>query len=99
MGMVAIFPALVVLVNGGIAMAAANCPEVGIGMGVPRPPIRLVGDPELLATIDAYRRGELPLVVPITLLRHCIRRHPDTYMERQHYLHPHPDVLSLRNAI
>ncbi len=81
-------------------MAAANCPEVGIGTGVPCPPIRLAGDPKLLATIDAYRRGELPvLVVPITLLRHYLRRHPDPYMERQHYLHPHPDELSLRNAI
>lgn len=54
---------------------------------------------EMLDTIDAYRRGEVPLVVPITLLRHYFRRHPDEYMERQVYLHPHPDELALRNAI
>lgn len=54
---------------------------------------------ELVATIEAYRRAEVPLVVPITLLRHYLRRHPDSYMERQHYLHPHPEDLSLRNQI
>jgi len=54
---------------------------------------------ELGEKIDAYRRGEIPLVVPITLFRHYFRRHPDPYMERQVYLHPHPDELSLRNAI
>ena len=54
---------------------------------------------ELVQTIEAYRRGEVPLVVPITLLRHYFRRHPDPYMERQHYLRPHPEQLSLRNAL
>ncbi len=54
---------------------------------------------ELGQQIDAYRRGEVPLIVPITLFRHYFRRHPDPYMERQVYLHPHPDELSLRNAI
>jgi uncharacterized protein YbgA (DUF1722 family) len=54
---------------------------------------------ELIQTIDAYRRGEVPLIVPITLLRHYLRRHPDPYMDRQYYLRPHPDKLSLRNAL
>jgi uncharacterized protein YbgA (DUF1722 family)/uncharacterized protein YbbK (DUF523 family) len=54
---------------------------------------------ELSDSIEAYRRGEIPLVVPITLLRHYFRRHPDPYMERQIYLRPHPDKLGLRNAL
>lgn len=54
---------------------------------------------EMLAIIEAYRRGEIPLVVPIRLFRHYFRRHPDPYMERQVYLNPHPDALALRNAI
>ena len=54
---------------------------------------------EILQAIDAYRNEEIPLVVPITLFRHYFRRHPDPYMERQYYLRPHPDKLSLRNAI
>ena len=54
---------------------------------------------ELNENIDAYRQGQIPLIVPITLFRHYFRRHPDPYMERQVYLHPHPDELSLRNSI
>jgi len=54
---------------------------------------------ELSASIEAYRRGEIPLVVPVTLLRHYFRRHHDPYMEKQVYLNPHPEGLGLRNAI
>lgn len=54
---------------------------------------------ELLDNIEAYRWGEVPLIVPTTLFRHYFRRHPDPYMERQVYLRPHPDELALRNAI
>ena len=54
---------------------------------------------ELVQNIEAYRRGDVPLIVPITLFRHYFRRHPDPYMERQVYLHPYPDELALRNAI
>jgi len=54
---------------------------------------------ELLASIEAYRREEVALVVPITLLRHHLRRHPDPYMEKQVYLAPYPEKLGLRGAI
>ena len=54
---------------------------------------------ELSDSIEAYRRGETPLVVPITLLRHYFRHHPDPYMAKQIYLRPHPDKLGLRNQI
>ena len=54
---------------------------------------------ELSQSIEAYRRGETPLIVPITLMRHYFRRHPDPYMEQQVYLRPHPDKLGLRNGI
>ena len=54
---------------------------------------------ELLELIDAYREGRLPLIVPITLLRHHFRRHPHPYIERQIYLAPHPAELMLRNLI
>lgn len=54
---------------------------------------------ELTLSIEAYRRGETPLVVPITLLRHYLRVHHDAYMERQQYLFPYPESLGLRNAI
>jgi uncharacterized protein YbgA (DUF1722 family) len=54
---------------------------------------------ELVACIEAYRRQETPLVVPMTLLKHYFRLHPDRYMSRQVYLQPHPDKLGLRNLI
>jgi uncharacterized protein YbgA (DUF1722 family) len=54
---------------------------------------------ELLSAIEAYRRGETPLVVPITLLKHYFRRHPDAYIQRQIYLQPHPEHLGLRNLL
>jgi uncharacterized protein YbgA (DUF1722 family) len=54
---------------------------------------------EIVDLVTAYRRGQVPLIVPITLLRHYLRRFPDPYLASQHYLAPHPDVLMLRNQI
>lgn len=54
---------------------------------------------ELLEIIDAYRRGEVPLIVPVTLLNHHFRRHPNEYVAQQIYLAPHPRELMLRNHI
>ncbi len=54
---------------------------------------------ELLDTIHQYREGYVPLIVPITLLKHHFRRHPQPYIERQHYLTPHPSELMLRNQV
>jgi uncharacterized protein YbgA (DUF1722 family)/uncharacterized protein YbbK (DUF523 family) len=54
---------------------------------------------ELLQLIDNYRLGEVPLIVPITLLKHHFRHHPHPYIESQLYLSPHPPELMLRNEI
>jgi uncharacterized protein YbgA (DUF1722 family)/uncharacterized protein YbbK (DUF523 family) len=54
---------------------------------------------ELGAAIDDYRRGLVPLVVPITLLRHHVRVHEVSYLEGQRYLAPHPKELMLRNHV
>ena len=54
---------------------------------------------ELSELIDRYRLGQLPLIVPITLLNHHFRKHPDPYVEKQLYLKPHPPELMLRNLI
>ena len=55
---------------------------------------------ELVATIEDYRRGLLPLIVPITLLKHHLRRCdvPD-WILRQAYLDPYPKELMLRNRL
>lgn len=54
---------------------------------------------ELLDAIERHRSGQLPLIVPITLLRHYLRLHPEPYILNQSYLNPHPDELMLRNHI
>ncbi len=54
---------------------------------------------ELAESIESYRREEVPLVVPMKLLRHYFRRNPDNYIDRQWYLDPYPESLGLRNTI
>ena len=53
----------------------------------------------LMEQVDAYHRGEVPLIVPMTLLRMAQRREPIDYLNSQHYLAPYPDDLGLRNRI
>ena len=54
---------------------------------------------ELAAVVDDYRRQLVPLVVPLTLLRHHLERHRVTYVQGQTYLSPHPKELMLRNHV
>ncbi|SDH93058.1 Uncharacterized conserved protein YbgA, DUF1722 family [Pseudomonas flavescens] len=54
---------------------------------------------EMQQLIGQYRHGIVPLVVPLTLLKHHFRQHPDSYIAQQVYLQPHPENLSLRNAL
>ncbi len=54
---------------------------------------------ELQEAIADHRRGLLPLVVPITLVGHHVRRHRVEYLLGQTYLQPHPKELMLRNHV
>lgn len=54
---------------------------------------------EIQRLIEQYRAGMVPLVVPLTLLKHHFNGHPDSYVAQQAYLQPHPEGLSLRNAL
>ncbi len=54
---------------------------------------------ELAGIIDDFRRGLIPLVVPITLIRHYVQLHRITYLEGQMYIEPHPKELMLRNHV
>lgn len=54
---------------------------------------------ELGDVIDDYRRGLVPLVVPVTLVRHHVRRFGIAYLAAQVYLNPHPKELMLRNHV
>jgi len=52
---------------------------------------------EAIEVIDLHRRGFVPLIVPITLLRHYVRKFDAPYLKEQVYLDPHPIELRLRN--
>lgn len=54
---------------------------------------------ELIEAIENYRLDRLPLIVPLTLLRHHFRKQPNAFIERSHYMHPHPGELALLNEI
>ena len=55
---------------------------------------------ELLALIGDYRQGLVPLIVPLTLLQHHLRRYPvPDWVHRQVYLSPYPKELMLRNHV
>jgi uncharacterized protein YbgA (DUF1722 family)/uncharacterized protein YbbK (DUF523 family) len=54
---------------------------------------------ELQEVIENYHRGLLPLIVPLTLLRHHVRKYNVEYLKKQYYLNPHPIELMLTNHI
>ena len=54
---------------------------------------------EMIELIDAYRIGHLPLIVPVTLANHFVRKYKQPYLAQQTYLKPHPIALKLRNHV
>jgi len=52
---------------------------------------------EIIEIIEHYRKGNFPLIVPITLINHFVRKYQETYLQNQLYLQPHPIELKLRN--
>ncbi|OEY65472.1 YbgA family protein [Marinobacter sp. X15-166B] len=62
--------------------------------GMPAEDRKMLGE-----QIEAYHRGELPLIVPMTLLRMAQRREPIAYLSIQDYLSPYPEELGLRNRV
>jgi len=54
---------------------------------------------ELLEVIEHYHRELIPLIVPVTLIKHYVRKFDEPYLKRQYYLNPHPIELMLRNHV
>ena len=52
---------------------------------------------ELLVVLNQFHKGAVPLIVPVTLLNHYIRKFNEPYLKTQYYLNPHPLELKLRN--
>ncbi len=51
------------------------------------------------SVIEHYRQGIVPLIVPVTMLKHYFHVFPDPYINRQAFWQPYPDDLSLRNSL
>jgi uncharacterized protein YbgA (DUF1722 family) len=54
---------------------------------------------DILEVIEDYRRELVPLIVPLTLVRHHVRQHGIAYIATQSYLNPHPKELMLLNHV
>ncbi len=54
---------------------------------------------ELAGVIDNYHNGLIPLIVPVALLNHFVRKYDEPYLKSQYYLNPHPLELMLRNHV
>ncbi len=54
---------------------------------------------DLLDAIEDYRNELIPLIVPVTLVRHQVKKHNIEYLLDQVYLNPHPKELMLRNHV
>ncbi len=52
---------------------------------------------ELASTIEDYHKELVPLIVPVTMLSHYVKKHGIEYLSDQYYLSPHPIELKLRN--
>ena len=54
---------------------------------------------ELNDVILEYHQGLVPLIVPITLIKHYVTQYDVAYIRDQIYLSPHPKELMLRNHV
>ena len=54
---------------------------------------------EVVENIEMYRTEQIPLIVPVTLISHYVRKYDEPYLKVQTYLHPHPIELQLRNHV
>lgn len=68
-------------------------------LGYLRPHLTAGERADILAVIEEYRRELVPLIVPLTLVRHYLDKHGIEYLQDQIYLRPHPKELKLRNHV
>jgi uncharacterized protein YbgA (DUF1722 family)/uncharacterized protein YbbK (DUF523 family) len=76
-----------------------NCDVLNHLMGYFKKQLTSDEKQELLEIIDHYRRGYVPLIVPVTLINHYVRKYEQPYLRVQYYLNPHPLELQLRNHV
>jgi uncharacterized protein YbgA (DUF1722 family)/uncharacterized protein YbbK (DUF523 family) len=68
-------------------------------MGYFKKELTTIEKDELREIIDQYHDHLVPLIVPITLLKHYVTKYDQPYLKGQLYLNPHPGELMLRNHV
>jgi len=84
----------------GLAMLATNRKHTNVlqhMMGYFKKQLSPDEKAELGDIIKAYHAGIVPLIVPVTLINHYVRKYDEPYLKQQVYLNPHPYELKLRN--
>lgn len=84
----------------GLAMLATNRKHTNVlqhMMGYFKKQLTTDEKAELGDVITSYHSGIVPLIVPITLINHYVRKYDEPYLGQQVYLNPHPSELKLRN--
>jgi len=69
------------------------------GMGYLKNALDADDKANLLEIFDKFARGEVPLIVPITMLKYHFRKNPHDYIDEQFYMDPYPAELMLRNHV
>lgn len=54
---------------------------------------------EMLELVDHYLKGHVPLIVPVTMINHYVRKYDEAYLAKQIYLNPTPIELKLRACV
>ena len=54
---------------------------------------------EMLELVADYKAGMVPLIVPVTLINHFVRKYDEPYLKQQYYLRPHPLHLQIRSQV
>jgi len=73
--------------------------KIKLGIGYFRNDLDGEEKQELIEIIYNYHQGLIPIIVPVTLLGHYVRKFDEQYLKRQFYLNPHPLELMLRNHV
>jgi len=84
----------------GLSMLATNRKHTNVlqhMMGYFKKQLTTDEKAELSDLIKAYHSGIVPLIVPVTLINHYVRKYDEPYLQKQVYLNPHPYELKLRN--
>jgi uncharacterized protein YbgA (DUF1722 family)/uncharacterized protein YbbK (DUF523 family) len=81
------------------ATASKHCNVLQHMMGYFKNELTADEKQELLETLERYRRELVPLIVPVTLISHYVRKYDQPYLKDQYYLNPHPIELQLRNHV